>query len=142
MEIKTIKSGDCIEVVSHKTHDGYPRYCRNGVTDFAHRHSYRKHHGDIPSDKCVRHTCDNRRCINPNHLILGTWQENIRDRDRRKRTAIGEKNGRSKLLEGQVLEILNDDKTPKMHLAERFNVDPKVIRDIKNGVTWTHVTGL
>ena len=36
--------------------------------------------GIVPENMCVLHTCDNRVCINPGHLFLGTQQDNIRDR--------------------------------------------------------------
>jgi hypothetical protein len=44
-----------------------------------HRVSYEYHTGDIPDDKCVLHTCDNRKCANPDHLWIGTHKENIED---------------------------------------------------------------
>lgn len=40
---------------------------------------YETYKGPIPKGLLVRHTCDNRRCINPDHLLLGTIADNIRD---------------------------------------------------------------
>jgi hypothetical protein len=51
----------------------------------AHRLSYIINKGIIPKDKQVLHTCDMALCCNPNHLYLGTQQENIKDRDKRGR---------------------------------------------------------
>lgn len=45
----------------------------------AHRLSYAMFHGDIPPDKLVRHTCDNRSCVNPMHLVIDTQGDNIQD---------------------------------------------------------------
>jgi hypothetical protein len=91
-------------------------------------------------DEVIRHTCDNRWCINPSHLIGGSQNDNVQDRVLRHRSAIGERNGRSKLIESEVIEIFKDNKTPNSILANMFNVDPKVIRDIKQGKKWRHVT--
>ena len=120
--------------------NGYPMLTIYGKQDRAYRHSYTFFNGKIPKDFVVRHTCDNRLCINPEHLILGSHADNVKDRVERNRSAKGINNGRSKLSEKDVLLIFNDDITPKMHLANKFNVDPKAIRDIKNGKTWTYLT--
>ena len=142
IEYKIIENG-CWECTSHATDSsGYPVAIRGGTWDRIHRHYHRKFNGKIPKGKVVRHSCDNKKCINPAHLITGTHSDNVRDRVERDRSAKGENNGRSKLKKSEVLEILTDTITPKMVLARQHGVDPKVIRDIKQGKTWKHVTGL
>lgn len=51
----------------------------------AHRFSYQYHKGLIPTGMCIRHTCDTPWCVNPDHLVEGTWAENNQDRARRGR---------------------------------------------------------
>ena len=43
------------------------------------RYIYQMFKGEIPSGLVIRHTCDNKKCINPDHLILGTYKENTQD---------------------------------------------------------------
>lgn len=63
----------------------YGQIYHNGRSDRAHRVSYLFHKGPITSGLCVLHTCDNPKCINPDHLYLGTQLQNIRDMHDRKR---------------------------------------------------------
>ena len=73
---------------------GYGTFCANQEKQskdrvkYAHRFAYEAFVGPIPAGRryVVRHTCDNAACVNPDHLRLGSQQENIEDRERRGRT--------------------------------------------------------
>ncbi len=58
----------------------------------AHRYAYQVFVGEIPTDKWVLHRCDNPKCINPDHLFLGTRQDNIDDRESKHRNKINRDN--------------------------------------------------
>ena len=88
-------------------------------------------------DKVVRHTCDNPRCIEPTHLIIGTRADNNKDRAERNRSAKFV-SSRQKLSMRDVLyikehHIPRDKEFGNAALARQFGVDPKVIYNVLKG---------
>ncbi len=69
--------------------NGYSRATVNRVSDYGHRHIYRLTKGSIPRGMDVCHSCDNRKCINPDHLFLGTRLDNMADAVSKGRQAKG-----------------------------------------------------
>ncbi len=98
---------------------------------------------EIPEDSVVCHTCDNPECVNPRHLFLGSHNDNVQDRVRKNRSAKGEGNGRSKLTESDVREIVARMRRgdPVTFIAKDYDVNSKVIWQIREGKTWVQVTG-
>lgn len=81
-----LNKGSCWEWQGPLNHDGYGRLWLNSKNVKAHRFSYELFSGEpIPKDKVVRHKCDNPKCSNPFHLMLGTQAQNIQDLLDRKR---------------------------------------------------------
>jgi len=71
--------------------DGYGRIRVSGKQARAHRYSYILHYGE--TDLWVLHRCDNPTCVRPDHLFLGTSQDNVADRTAKGRAASGHQNG-------------------------------------------------
>ena len=85
----------------------------------------------------VLHNCDNPPCVNPEHLRLGTHQDNMRDRDSRGRQydRNGAKNGRAKLTEAQVRAIRKDKRSPSA-IARAFKTPLSTIQNVRHRRTW------
>jgi len=140
IKYKVNKNG-CHICVSHCVDtEKYVICTRDGIRRPIYRHIYRLYKGAPKDGMVIRHTCDNRKCINPEHLILGTHQDNVKDRVKRGRSANGKRNGRSKLTGKQALVIYKNKKNTRTELARKYNVDRQVIRKIQIGETWRCVT--
>jgi hypothetical protein len=72
---------------------GYPAFKVNGKTVHGNRVAYFLGNGPLEKGKVVRHSCDNPKCVNPFHLLIGSHQDNMRDMVERGRSAKGNKNG-------------------------------------------------
>lgn len=119
--------------------DGYGRTAKS---ERAHRVSYELHHGPIPSGLFVCHRCDNRACVRPDHLFLGTNRDNVADMVAKGRQARGSQNAATKLTAADVIEVRRRYASgeAKRALARRFGVDVKAICALLDGRTWAHVT--
>jgi len=124
--------------------NGYHRIAIDKKSRDAHRVSYIIHKGPIPDDLQIRHICHNKRCVNPNHLIIGTHQDNMDDRSNADRQAKGSNNGNSLLTETLVREIIIDIWNGKYisaaEIGRKYEVYDTTILDILNGKRWTHIT--
>lgn len=136
-----LDSGCWIWLASLNT--GYGQFrLDTGKIILAHRYSYLIHKGNPIDGLVVMHTCDNPKCVNPDHLVLGTQAENIRDMHvkgrAKKRGLIGVDHSMSKLDDGKVLEIRASTESV-MALSKKFNVSRAVIYDVLSRKTWRHV---
>lgn len=143
---KVNTSGDCWEWTASHDPKGYGFFGVAGRVMRAHRVSYVMHKGEIPDDLIVCHSCDNPKCVNPNHLWLGTHKDNAIDREAKNRGGrkgpLGSKARASKLTEPvvrQIKELLVEGKTTHRVLAKMFGVHFATISDLANGKTWRHI---
>jgi len=123
--------------------NGYGAFSFGGNTK-AHRVAYTLSKGPIPNGLVILHSCDNPRCVNPDHLRAGTQRENVADMDARGRRAstAGEKHGRSKLTEPDVLAIrarAADGERADV-LASEYGVKRNAIYQIVTRTRWAHLT--
>jgi hypothetical protein len=119
-------------------YNGYARLRRgdDGKPVLCHRVVYEHFFGPIPEGLVVMHTCDNRRCQNPDHLRSGTQKENVRDMHKKGRCT------RSVLTEPEVREILRlrENGVSAHTVANNFCVSPATIYNITSGRSWSWVT--
>lgn len=127
---------NCIE--RPPTKGGYVTIARNGERG-AHRIAYKHAYGDIPKGKFVLHKCDNRICINPEHLFIGTIRDNNKDMVNKNRQAKGEQINTNILTEEQVIEILKDSESLHTELAEKYGVTLHAIFRIRKRLNWKHI---
>ena len=124
------------------------RYARKGVAILAHRVSWIIFKGDIPESESfhgtvVMHICDNRKCVNPNHLRLGTQSDNVKDMVAKGRKVVGEwqkRKGidhfRSAFKNQSDIDLICATVGKTKELAEKYGVNVCTIKDIRrrNGV--------
>lgn len=106
----------------------------------AHRLSYTLKYGEIPKGINVCHKCDNPKCINTEHLFLGTQADNIHDMISKKRNIVGADCGKSLLTDDDVGKIRNDTRVQSI-IAKEYGVSRTNISAIKTGRAWKHVNG-
>lgn len=119
----------------------YGRIKYNNKSGLAHRFSYELFVGKIPENMCVLHKCDNRKCVAPDHLFLGTIADNDRDRDLKNRQCRGEKQWGAKLTEKDVKEIKIKLKNGMSHskIAKQYNVTKQAITRISTNKNWRYI---
>ncbi|MGU2415998.1 HNH endonuclease [Burkholderia cenocepacia] len=133
----------CIEAPGAKDRKGYGRKYHKGKTVRAHRLAYCQFHGlelrEIDG-LVVRHSCDNPSCINPEHLLIGTVQDNTDDREARGRNRFDVAWEANKVVSDADVKAIRELYVPRSRefgqyaLAKRFGVTQPQISKILRGV--------
>jgi hypothetical protein len=136
------KINDCWPWKKSLNKYGYGNTRFNGVKKYAHRVAYELHTGKNIDGLVAMHICDNPKCCNPNHLVMGTHADNQNDKTKKNRQAKGEINGQSLLNDAQVLEARKKYKprvvTYKM-LANEYGVCKDTMQKAVRGIYWKHL---
>lgn len=127
-KVRKVESG-CHEWEAGLSRTGYGKfYFRGVVGSQAHRAAYELFVAPVPQGQHVLHKCDNRKCVNPRHLFLGTTADNVADMDRKNRR------GTKSQLTYQDVEVIRDmlaADLPQQMIAKKFGVDQTTISRIK-----------
>lgn len=135
---KVDKSGDCWWWTAATDTGGYGRFNDGDRLLGAHRYSYKLHHGEIPDGLYVLHTCDNKPCVNPKHLWLGTARDNSLDMVKKGRGPTATR----KLTEDEarkVKDLYLNSNMQRQEIAEKFNISGPQVRFIGIGECWSYL---
>lgn len=134
--VRSVAAGDCFVFVhGSRNPDGYGRVRSGGAEKMAHRIVWEHHNGPIPDGMIIRHTCDNPPCVRIEHLEIGTFGDNARDRMARNRSPVGENHYRAKLT-WEIVALIRESSEPSRVLGRRYGVSHGAILAIRNGKTW------
>ena len=120
---------ECWEWLAYVSDQGYGQYCINGNPQQAHRVSWAIAHRTWPiPEGMICHKCDNRSCVNPNHLYLGNNTTNQQD---------------ASSLEPEDIKLIrwlykSGDYTQK-HIGKMFRISPGGISNICNYQAWSNI---
>lgn len=127
----------CWEIKAPRTRDGYGKVVFRGQPELAHRVAFLAWKGVIETGLFVCHSCDNRPCVNPDHLWLGSNRDNMDDMLAKSRSLRGEAKPNTRLTSDQV-KMIRQSSEKNTILARRFGVDPSTVSRIKSGTRWIY----
>jgi hypothetical protein len=132
------KSDGCWEWTGGVMGSGYGQLRQAGRSIGTHRLAYLLLVGSIPDGLCVCHTCDNPRCVRPDHLWLGTNRDNQLDARAKGRSAIGERNSRALLTAEQAdaIRVRVDAGESPTALSREFHVSRAAVQAIRSRRNW------
>jgi hypothetical protein len=140
-KVKVIEDDDsCWEWQASTYPNGYGIFNEGESILGAHIFSYKIHKGLVPSGMLVCHTCDNKLCVRPKHLFLGTHQQNTDDmvRKGRQKNPRGEQVGQAKLTAEIVRKIRSSNDGPNVE-AKKWGITRGQVYRIRSRKQWKHI---
>lgn len=133
-----IRGADECWVWKRRVHRGYGVVSIRHKFFIAHRLAYKIKNGDIPSDVCVMHKCDNPLCCNPIHLVAGTHQDNMDDMYNKNRYSRIPRGGVRKLTsenaqEARAMSLRGESVSS---IARNFNISNRSVRSLLKWETY------
>ena len=111
---------------------GYGHFKYQGKTAIAHRIAWQLVCGEIPNGLCVLHACDNPKCVNPNHLFLGTMKDNTQDMMNKQRHAYKITGGDAAIIRCRYAE----GGITHREIAEEYGLARAHVSAIIKGLHW------
>lgn len=136
-KVAKLAADECWPWQASKDPDGYGQMHWGGKPIRAHRISWEIHKA-ASAPTTIRHTCDNRGCVNPAHLVLGTQADNIADAVARGRIRHGTAHYKAKLTEADVIAI-RASTLRLFELAAKYDIDRMTVKAILTRKTWKHL---
>lgn len=138
---KTRATESCVLWIGALDRRGYGSVVVDGRADGAHRVAWKIAHGEIPDGLLVCHRCDNRRCVNPAHLFLGTHADNQSDKvaKGRQHRPRADRNPNAKLSSVDVDLLRMAAETLPIDIeatAQLWGMNPTHLRRVANGRFW------
>lgn len=139
--VKIINDNDsCWEWRACVKSNGYGHIRVDGKNVHVHKFSYELAHGEIPKGMFVLHSCDNRKCVRPKHLFLGTQKVNIQDmvskgRDNPLR---GENHPKAKIT-NEAASLIKHSGLSYREEANKWGLSIRMICRIRTGKSWRHI---
>ncbi len=140
-KVRVNASTGCWDWLAYTNPKGYGMFGYKSTVLLAHRYIWEQFNGPIPPKMFILHQCDNPTCVNPQHLFLGSHQDNMKDMTVKRRQALGQRNGKATLSDQAVNDIRNiytGRYGQITELARIYNVSTSCINGIVKNIRRFH----